>query len=116
MAFSGQHAAAKLGRLQLPRTLLVEISDYLGYAPSLAPPTYVAWARAHGRLPGTGSSPFIENGLDVDVIECDLYRYTGRVRCFSITRDNRKAPVVECDHDDTWPRIRSRAGAALCTA
>ena len=51
MSFSGQYAAAQLHHLPLPHTLLVEVADYLGYAPNFAPPSYVAWARAHGRLP-----------------------------------------------------------------
>ena len=58
MAFSGQYAAAqleKLDRSPLFRgntfSLVREISDYLGYAPDFAPPSFVRWARAHGRLP-----------------------------------------------------------------
>ena len=51
MSFSGQYAAAQLHHLPLPHTLLNELSDYLGCAPNFAPPTYVAWVRAHGRLP-----------------------------------------------------------------
>ena len=51
MAFSGQYAAAQLHHLPLPHALLNELSDYLGYAPNFAPPTYVAWARLYGRIP-----------------------------------------------------------------
>ena len=114
MSFSGQYAAAQLGRLPLPHLLLAEISDYLGYAPNLAPPTYVAWARAHGRIPDLDIQAFFygRNVVEVKVIERDLHRYTGRVQCLSIARDNRRAPVVVLDYDDTWARIRSRAGAA----
>ena len=58
MAFSGQYAAAQLEKLDhspLFRghtfSLAREISGYLGYAPDFAPPSFVRWARAHGRLP-----------------------------------------------------------------
>ena len=58
MAFSGQYAAAQLEKLDnspLFRgrsfSLARKISDFLGYAPHFAPPSFVRWARAHGRLP-----------------------------------------------------------------
>ena len=51
MAFSGQYAAAQLHHLPLPHSVIVELSDYLGYAPNFAPPTYVKFARVYGRLP-----------------------------------------------------------------
>jgi hypothetical protein len=51
MAFSGQYAAAQLRHLPLPHSVIGELSDYLGYAPDFAPPTYVKWARVYGRLP-----------------------------------------------------------------
>jgi hypothetical protein len=114
MSFSGQYAAAQLHHLPLPHTQLVEISDYLGHAPHLAPPTYVAWARTYGRIPDLGIQSYFtgQNFVEVKVIERDLHRYAGRVQCRSITRDNRRAPVVDLYCDDTWSRIRSRAGAA----
>ena len=31
--------------------MIDELSDYLGYAPNFAPPTYVKFARVYGRLP-----------------------------------------------------------------
>lgn len=52
MAFSGQYAAAQLHHLPLPHSLIGELSDFLGYAPNFAPPTYVKFARVYGRLPG----------------------------------------------------------------
>jgi hypothetical protein len=51
MAFSGQYAAAQLHHLPLPHSVISELSDYLGYAPNFAPPTYVKFARVYGRLP-----------------------------------------------------------------
>ena len=51
MAFSGQYAAAQLHHLPLPHSVIDELSDYLGYAPNFAPPSFVKWARANGRLP-----------------------------------------------------------------
>ena len=51
MAFSGQYAAAQLHHLPLPHSVIDELSDYLGYAPNFAPPTYVKFARVYGRLP-----------------------------------------------------------------
>ena len=51
MAFSGQYAAAQLHHLPLPHSVIDELSDYLGYAPNFAPPSYVVWARLYGRLP-----------------------------------------------------------------
>ena len=50
MAFSGQYAAAQLHHLPLPQSVIGELSDYLGYAPNFAPPTYVKFARVYGRL------------------------------------------------------------------
>jgi hypothetical protein len=51
MAFSGQYAAAQLHHLPLPHSVIDELSDYLGYAPNFAPPSYVKFARVYGRLP-----------------------------------------------------------------
>jgi hypothetical protein len=51
MAFSGQYAAAQLHHLPLPHLVIGELSDFLGYAPNFAPPSFVEWARLYGRLP-----------------------------------------------------------------
>ena len=58
MAFSGQHAAAQLEKLDHSplfrgRTfpLAKEIAAYLGYTPDFVPPTYLTFARAHQRIP-----------------------------------------------------------------
>ena len=58
MVFSGQYAAAQLQKLDhsplfrgLWFPLSHELSEYLGYAPNFAPPSFVEWAQAHGRLP-----------------------------------------------------------------
>jgi hypothetical protein len=51
MAFSGQYAAAQLGKLPLPHSVLGEISDHLGYAPNFIPPSFIMWVKMFGRLP-----------------------------------------------------------------
>ena len=55
MAFSGQYAAAQLHKLDglLPChfPLARTVAEHLGFAPDSVTPSYLAWARAHGRLP-----------------------------------------------------------------
>ena len=80
MAFSGQYAAAQLHRLDgLLRCLFPlakEVAEDLGFAPDAVPPSYLAWARAHGRLP----SMQIERHLVyVRMYEHELACYDGRV-------------------------------------
>ena len=90
MAFSGQYAAAQLHHLPLPHSVISELSDYLGYAPNLAPPSFVEWARAHGRLPKDEDDVFdrymmarmhpsdFDNGnFDVDAVDADVLRPRG---------------------------------------
>ena len=64
MAFSGQHAAAQLEKLDNSplfrgRTFFLskEVSGYLGYAPDFVPPTYLTFARAHQRMPSRNGIP-----------------------------------------------------------
>ena len=80
MAFSGQDAAAQLHKLdgllpcQFP--LAKEVAEYLGFAPDAVPPSYLAWARAHGRLP---SMEIYRYQVYVRVYEHELGGYDGMV-------------------------------------
>ena len=80
MAFSGQHAAPQLRKLDglLPRHLALarEVAEYLGHAPDAVPPSYFAWARAHGRLP---SMQIYRQQVYVRVYEHELAGYDGIV-------------------------------------
>ena len=97
MAFSGQYAAAQLQKLDhsplfrgLWFPLSHELSEYLGYAPNFAPPSFVEWARAHGRLPTDADDvydgyimvrmhpdDFDTDNYGVDVVRADVLRPRG---------------------------------------
>ena len=87
MAFSGQYAAAQLAKLDhsplfpgCTVPLAQELSDYLGYAPDFAPPSYVAWARSRGYLPRISDNWHFANFV-VPVLESehDFTGYESRV-------------------------------------
>ena len=97
MAFSGQYAAAQLHYLNdsplfrgYTFPLSRELSDFLGYAPNFAPPSFVEWARAHGRLPTDEDDVYdgymmvrmhpddFDNGdYGVDVVDANVLRPRG---------------------------------------
>jgi hypothetical protein len=77
MAFSGQYAAARLDRLPLPHLVIGEISDYLGYTPNFAPPSYVRWAKMLGRLPSDDYA--VERNFIVRAFDYELSTYRGLV-------------------------------------
>ena len=81
MAFSGQYAAAQLhkldGLLRCQFPLAKEVAEYLGFAPDVVPPTYLAWARARGRLP---SMQIWRDQVYVRMYEHELAGYDGIVR------------------------------------
>ena len=77
MAFSGQYAAAQLGKLPIPHLVLGEISDYLGYAPNFIPPSYVRWAKMFGRLPWNEYAD--DDRYSVKVFDRELSTYRGTV-------------------------------------
>ena len=80
MAFSGQYAAAQLhkldGLLRCQFPLAKEVAEYLGFAPDAVPPTYLAWARARGRLP---SMQIWRDQVYVRMYEHELVGYDGMV-------------------------------------
>ena len=84
MAFSGQYAAAQLHHLPLPHLVIGELSDYLGYAPNFAPPSYVRWARILGRLPLDGFD--VGDTFAIRAFEHELSTYRGPVnaRCMRL--------------------------------
>ena len=106
MAFSGQYAAAQLGKLDNSPLfrghtfpLSRELSAYLGYAPNLAPPSFVEWARAHGRLPTVEEdvydgymmvrmhpSDFDNDNFDVDAVDANVLRPRGGPGILAIER------------------------------
>ena len=81
MAFSGQYAAAQLykldGLLPCHFPLAREHAEYLGFAPDAVPPTYLACARARGRLP---SMQIWRDQVYVRMYEHELAGYDGIVR------------------------------------
>ena len=80
MAFSGQYAAAQLhkldGLLRCQFPLAKEVAEYLGFAPDAVPRSYLAGARAHGRLP---SVQIWRDQVYVRMYEHELTVYDGRV-------------------------------------
>ena len=85
--FSGQYAAAQLGKLQLPCAVLLEISDYIDHRDLdlLVPPTYFTFARMLGRLPADTSMERL-GGLDFQVFDYELpNNYRGAVSATSVS-------------------------------
>ena len=80
MAFCGQYAAAQLhklhGLLRCQFPLAKEVAEYLGFAPDAVPPSYLAWARARGRLP---SMQIYGYQIYVHMYEHELAGYDGMV-------------------------------------
>ena len=104
MAFSGQYAAAQLHKLDglLPRhfALAREVAEYLSHAPDAVPPTYLAWERAHGRLP---SMQIWRDQVNVRVYEHELAGYDGIVRARIVRFAGDRAPAQPAP-----PRLRRR--------
>ena len=109
--FSGQYAAAQLGRLPLPHTLLLGISEYIGHNPDLfLPPTYLTFARARGRLPTDVSLQFFDRP-GIEVYEHELTdRDHMRATVISMGTRNR----LELSYiSGTIAQVRDRAGTCI---
>ena len=108
MAFSGQYAAAQLhkldGLLRCQFPLAKEVAEYLGFAPDAVPPTYLAWARARGRLP---SMQIWRDQVNVRMYEHELAGYDGIVRARIVRFDGDRLEVV--DIEGTLEEVQDQA-------
>ena len=110
--FSGQYAAAQLEKLDalLPChfPLAYEVAGYLGYPPDFVPPTYLAWARAHGRIPSMRCS---RDRLDVRMYDRELVGYDGVVEARVVRFYGQ---CLEVDFvDGAYDEVQEQAGACL---
>ena len=84
--YSGQYAAAQLGKLPLPPSLQLEVAAYINHhdLDLLLPPTYRVLARMLGRLPTDAYSHNDE--VRVRAFEYELQNYRGLVNARRMTR------------------------------
>ena len=112
MAFSGQYAAAQLhkldGLLRCQFPLAKEVAEYLGFAPDAVPPSYLAWARAHGRLPNMQISRY---QVYVPMYEHVLTGYDGMVWA-NVVRFSGDRLVVT-DIQGTLQEVQDQAGDSV---
>ena len=115
MAFSGQYAAAQLhkldGLLRCQFPLAEEIAEYLGFAPDAVPPSYLAWARAHGRLP---SMEMYRYQVYVRVYEHELAGHDGMVwaRIVKLARFSDDRLEIR-DIQGTLQEVQDQAGDSI---
>ena len=109
MAFSGQYAAAQLHKLDglLPChvPLAREVAEYLGFAPDAVPPTYLARARARGRLP---SMQMWRHEVYVRMYEHELTGCDGIVAACVVRFFGDRLGVV--DMEGTLEEVQEQAG------
>ena len=109
--YSGQYAAAQLGKLPLPHSLQLEIAEYVGHhdLDLLLPPSYRALARMLGRLPTDDYSG--NDDVRVRAFEYELSNHRGLVSARCMTRRGmRLASVVAFA---PLEELRDRSGARL---
>ena len=93
MSFSGQYAAAQLEKLDHSPLfrghtfpLAHELSAWLGYAPDFVPPTYLAFARTHQRIPSMNGGD--TRAAYAAVLDHDVHNYEGYIMHANISRFN----------------------------
>ena len=91
--YSGQYAAAQLGKLPLPHSLQLEIAEYVRHdSDALLPPTYLTLARMLGRVP---TDYFAGNRVvSVRAFDNELSNYHGDVSARCMTRRGLKLVSV----------------------
>ena len=84
--YSGQYAAAQLGKLPLPHSLQLDIAEYINHhdLDLLLPPTCRTFARMLGRLP---ADKYTDNDeVRVRAFEYELHNYRGLVNARRMAR------------------------------
>jgi hypothetical protein len=110
--YSGQYASAQLDKLQLPRSLLLEIAEYIEHRDYdlLLPPTYRTFARMLGRCP---KDHYIGDGGDVGfkAFDYELSNYRGVVTAVSMSM--RGMRLMRTFMRAPLELIRSEVGACM---